>query len=596
MPANLRVQSSEFIDETIRISFKFNGKTYHGFKGDTLASALLANNVHLVGRSFKYHRPRGIMTAGSEEPNAIVQVNDSSDRTEPNVRATEVEIYEGLEASSQNCWPSVNFDIGGINNAISAFLPAGFYYKTFMWPASFWEKYEYFIRHSAGLGKSPTEKDPDIYDHRNIHCDVLVVGAGISGILAAKNAAKNNLKTLLVDEKNELGGATIYQNRELNKINNQSSSDWIKKEIQELRNIKNLEIKTRTSVAEYHGYNYLLARENLTDHLEKKDKQGKIRQRLLKIRAKKVILATGALERPLIFNNNDRPGIMLSSAVKKYADFYGVISGKKNVFFTNNDSAYESALCLHNKGIKVEAIIDIRKQSNTIFTKEAENLGIKIYRSHTVVDTKGYKKINKITIMELSRDGQSFANQEKIELDCDCLAIAGGWTPAVHLFTQSGGKLRFREKDQVFIPDIYPSDQISIGSSNGDFELDDIIKNSTKSLKEFLDVKETEFDNLEINCPKDNEIRNIWLLPSNKVLGKTKPFVDYQNDATAKDIKLALREGFRSIEHVKRYTTTGMGTDQGKLGNMHALGIIAETAGVKMGELGTTSLGLHTHL
>jgi sarcosine oxidase subunit alpha len=293
------------------------------------------------------------MTAGSEEPNAIVQVNDKTNRTEPNVRATEVEIYEGLEASSQNCWPSVNFDIGGINNAISPFLPAGFYYKTFMWPASFWEKYEYFIRHSAGLGKSPTEKDPDIYDHRNIHCDVLVVGAGISGILAAKNAAKNNLKTLLVDEKNELGGATIYQNREFNKIDNQSSSDWIKKEIQELRNITNLEIKTRTSVAAYHGYNYLLARENLTDHLEKKDKQGKIRQRLLKIRAKKVILATGALERPLIFNNNDRPGIMLSSAVKKYADFYGVVSGKKNVFFTNNDSAYESALCLNNKGIKV---------------------------------------------------------------------------------------------------------------------------------------------------------------------------------------------------------------------------------------------------
>ena len=280
---------------------------------------------------------------------------------------------------------------------------------------------------------------------------------------------------------------------------------------------------------------------------------------------------------------------MLSSAVKKYADYYGVATGQKNIFFTNNDTAYESAISLQKKGIKVEAIIDIREQSNTGFTKEAEDLGIKIYRSHTVVNTEGYKKINKITIMELSRDGQSFANQEKINLDCDCLAISGGWTPAVHLFTQSGGKLKFRDEDQVFIPNEYPSDQISIGSCNGDFELDDIIKNSTKSLKEFLDIKETEFDSLEINCPKDNEIRNIWLLPSNKVLGKTKPFVDYQNDATAKDIKLALREGFRSIEHVKRYTTTGMGTDQGKLGNMHALGIIAETAGIKMGELGTTT-------
>ena len=295
MTKNLRVKSSEYIDETNRISFKFNGKTYHGFKGDTLASALLANDVHLVGRSFKYHRPRGIMTSGSEEPNAIVQVNPGTNKTEPNVRATEVEIYEGLEASSQNCWPSVEFDIGGINNFLSPFFPAGFYYKTFMWPASFWKKYEFFIRHSAGLGKSPTSSDPDIYDHRNIHCDVLVVGAGISGVLAAKNAAKNNYKTLLVDEKNELGGSTIVENNEFNKIDNKTPSEWLKKEIEELKNIKNLEIKTRTSVAAYHQYNYLLARENLTDHLEAKDKTNKIRQRLLKIRAKKVILATGCL-------------------------------------------------------------------------------------------------------------------------------------------------------------------------------------------------------------------------------------------------------------------------------------------------------------
>ena len=373
------------------------------------------------------------------------------------------------------------------------------------------------------------------------------------------------------------------------KINDQSSSTWLENEIIELEKLDNLEIKTRTSVAAYHGYNYLLARENLTDHLTKSKKQNKVRQRLLKIRAKKVIVATGSLERPLVFNNNDRPGIMLSSAVKKYADYYGVATGQKNIFFTNNDTAYESAISLNKKGIKVEAIIDIREQSNSEFTKEAENLGIKIYRSHTVVDTEGYKRINKITIMELSKDGQSFTSSKKITLDCDCLAIAGGWTPAVHLFTQSGGKLKFRDEDQVFIPNKYPSDQISIGSCNGDFEIDDIVKNTSKTLKEFLNIKETDYDDLNIQCPKDKEIRNIWLLPSDKVLGKTKPFVDYQNDATAKDIKLALREGFRSIEHVKRYTTTGMGTDQGKLGNMHALGIIAETAGVKMGELGTTT-------
>ena len=588
MSNNLRVKNSKFIDETKIVSFKFNGKTYHGFKGDTLASALIANDIHLVGRSFKYHRPRGIMTAGSEEPNAIIQVGNDSAITEPNVRATELEIYDGLEATSQNCWPSVNFDIGGINNLISPFLPAGFYYKTFMWPASFWEKYEYFIRHSAGLGKSPTKPDPDIYDHKYIHCDILVIGAGISGIMAAKTAAQNNFKTLLLDEKAEIGGTTIYQNSDNFKIDNKISSDWLSGEIDELKKLDNLEIKTRTSVAAYHGYNYLLARENLTDHLNKTEKKNSIRQRLLKIRAKKVIVATGSLERPLIFDNNDRPGIMLSSAVKKYADYYGVVCGKKNIFFTNNDSAYESALSLSKKGIKVEAIIDIRENSDSSIVEEAKKLGINIYWSHTVVDTYGYKKLKKISLMRLSRDGQSTIGS-KINIDCDCLGMAGGWTPAVHLFTQSGGKLKFRDMDQVFIPSSYPSEQISIGSCNGDFELDEIIKNNLKNIKEFLNIDKTDYENLSTLNPKETTKKNIWLLPSDKVFGKTKPFVDYQNDATAKDIKLALREGFKSIEHVKRYTTTGMGTDQGKLGNMHALGIIADTAGVKMGELGTTT-------
>ena len=588
MSKNLRVKTSKFIDETTRVSFKFNSKNYYGYKGDTLASALIANGIHLVGRSFKYHRPRGIMTAGSEEPNAIVQLNNNSALSEPNVRATEVEIYDGLEASSQNCWPSVNFDIGGINNFLSPLLPAGFYYKTFMWPASFWEKYEYFIRKSAGLGKSPAAPDPDIYDHKYIHCDVLVIGGGISGIMAAKTAAQNGLNTLLVEEKPNLGGTTIYQNSEQHKINNQTSSIWLEKEIANLESLDNLEIKTRTSVAAFHGYNFLLARENLTDHLPIKDRTNKVRQRLLKIRAKKVITATGSLERPLVFNNNDRPGIFLSSAIKKYIDFYGVSCGENNVLFTNNDSAYETALSLFKKGIRVKAIVDIREQPTSKIIEEVESNGIKVYKEYTVVNTEGYKKINKISIMQLSKDGQSVIGS-KIDLDCDCLGLSGGWTPAVHLFTQSGGKLRFRDEDQVFIPNHYPSKQISIGSCNGDFELDEILNLVPTQLKNFLEIEKTEYENLSIEISKNLSKRNIWLLPSDKVLGKTKPFVDYQNDATAKDIKLALREGFRSIEHVKRYTTTGMGTDQGKLGNMHALGIIAETAGVKMGELGTTT-------
>ena len=588
MSKNLRVKTSKFVDETYRVSFKFNGSRYYGYKGDTLASALLANDIHLVGRSFKYHRPRGIMTSGSEEPNAIVQLHNNSDRTEPNVRATEVEIYEGLEASSQNCWPSVNFDIGGINNLLSPLLPAGFYYKTFMWPASFWEKYEYFIRKSAGLGKSPTTPDPDIYEHEYIHCDVLIVGAGISGIMAAKTAAKNGLKTLLVDEKPNLGGSTVYQNSEHFKINNQNSGSWLEKEINEIKKIDNLDIRIRTSVAAFHGYNFLLARENLTDHLPIEQRKNKTRQKLLKIRAKKVITATGSLERPLIFDNNDRPGILLSSAIKRYADLFGVACGEKNIFLTNNDSAYETAISLIQKGIKVEAIVDNREEIESKLLYEVEKNNIKVFKGFTIVNTNGYKKINKVSLMKLSKDGQKVIGS-KINLSCDCLGVSGGWTPAVHLFTQSGGKLKFREEDQVFIPSKYSSDQVSIGACNGDLTLEDIIENTPKYLKEFLNIKKTDYDNVEVFSSENKSKRNIWLLPSDKILGKTKSFVDYQNDATAKDIKLALREGFRSIEHVKRYTTTGMGTDQGKLGNMHALGIISETAGTKMGEHGTTT-------
>ena len=585
---NYRVKKTDYVDQTNRISFKFDGKTYFGFKGDTLASALLSNGIHLVGRSFKYHRPRGIMTCGSEEPNAICQINPGTDLTEPNVRATEIELYEGLEASSQNCWPNVNFDIGGINNFISPFIPAGFYYKTFMWPKSFWKNiYEPLIRKSAGLGKSPTLPDPDLYDHKHIHCDVLVIGGGISGIIAAKIAAKSGSNTILIDDKNTLGGSTIFQNNENFKINDEISKDWLFKEIEELKKLKNLTIKTRTSVAAYHSYNYLLAKENLTDHLSKNNKTSNIRQRLWKIRSNKVIIASGAIERPLVFNNNDRPGIILASSVNKYLNFYGVICGENNFVFTNNDSAYETALSLFEKGIQIK-IIDIRKKTNSKIVKRVEKLGIDIYWNSTVTNTFGYRKLNSIEIMNLSEDGTNVIGK-KIKVKCDCLAISGGWTPMVHMHTQSGGKLNFRESDQVFLPKELGSEHISVGSCNGDFELDDIIKNTNEKVKSLLNLKETEFEKTYVSCTKELDKRNLWLLPNKITLGKTKSFIDFQNDSTAKDIKLALREGFRSIEHVKRYTTTGMATDQGKLSNMHALGIIAETAGVKMGTLGTTT-------
>ena len=504
---NYRVKKTDYVDQTNRISFKFDGKTYFGFKGDTLASALLSNGIHLVGRSFKYHRPRGIMTCGSEEPNAICQINPGTDLTEPNVRATEIELYEGLEASSQNCWPNVNFDIGGINNFISPFIPAGFYYKTFMWPKSFWKNiYEPLIRKSAGLGKSPTLPDPDLYDHKHIHCDVLVIGGGISGIIAAKIAAKNGFNTILIDDKNTLGGSTIFQNNENFKINDEISKDWLFKEIEELKKLKNLTIKTRTSVATYHSYNYLLAKENLTDHLSKNNKTSNIRQRLWKIRSNKVIIASGAIERPLVFNNNDRPGIILASSVNKYLNFYGVICGENNFVFTNNDSAYETALSLFEKGIQIK-IIDIRKKTNSKIVKEVEKLGIDIYWNSTVINTFGYRKLNSIEIMNLSEDGTNVIGK-KIKVKCDCLAISGGWTPMVHMHTQSGGKLNFRESDQVFLPKELGSEHISVGSCNGDFELDDIIKNTNEKVKSLLNLKETEFEKTYVKCTKEIDKRN----------------------------------------------------------------------------------------
>ena len=587
MSNKYRLSSGEQINRSESISFKFNGKTFYGFKGDTLASALLANGVHLVGRSFKYHRPRGILTSGVEEPNALVQIVKDEGKTDPNLRATEIEIYEGLNATSQNCWPSVNFDLGSINNLFSPIIPAGFYYKTFMWPANLWEKvYERFIRKAAGLGKSPTKKDPDIYDHNYYHCEVLIVGAGPAGLVAARTAVNAGKKVLLVDERPNFGGNLNFSNKDYNKINELSPLEWIKKTCLELQNNKNITILNRTSVAAYHNYNYLIMMQNLTDHLPDKDKKGKIRQRLWKVRAKKVILATGSIERPMIFDCNDRPGIMLSSAVRKYVNTYGVKCGNNISIFTNNDDAYETAITLHDKGVKVKSIIDIRKRSDGTLPKKCDELGIKIHWKSAVVYTEGYKKINKIHVMNLSKDNSSVVGN-KLKINCDLLCVSGGYTPAVHLFTQSGGKLDYDEKKHYFFPKKNTLNQISVGSCNGTFGLKNIISETQEKTREFLDISEEEqFNVLET---KDGDFENIWLLPTDKISGKTKSFVDYQNDSTANDIKLALREGFKSIEHVKRYTTTGMATDQGKIANMHALGIISEITNTKLGELGTTT-------
>ena len=519
MSNDFRLSSGGQINRTERISFKFNGKTFFGFKGDTLASALLANGIHLVGRSFKYHRPRGILGSGSEEPNAIVQIIKDKAKTDPNIRATQIEIYEGLETKSQNCWPSVNFDVGEINSLFSPIIPAGFYYKTFMWPANFWKKYEYFIRKSAGLGKSPTERERDIYDHKYYHCDVLIIGAGPAGLVAAKIASTSGKKILLVDEKDELGGSLIFSNEDHIKLNNDTPIEWINKTRRDLSKNKNVKILNRTSVAAYHNYNYLIMMQNLTDHLPEKDKKGKIRQRLWKVRAKKVVLATGSIERTMVFDCNDRPGIMLSSAVRKYINYYGVKCGNKAVVFTNNDDAYETAISLHNKGVKIETIVDIRKQSDGDLPIKCKELGIKILWKHIVVYSEGHKKINKVYVMKLSKDNNSVI-ENKVKINCDLLCISGGYTPAVHLFTQSGGKLAFNEEKYYFYPESTTQNQISIGSCNGTFYLKDVIRESYKKTNEFLNLNNN--DEIHITEQKGGSFENIWLLPSDKISGKTK--------------------------------------------------------------------------
>ena len=575
------------------ISFTFDGKKYVGFEGDTLAEALIRNGVFLVGRSFKYHRPRGIVSAGSEEPNAIVQL-ESGEFTEPNVRATEIIIYEGLSATSQNNWPSLNFDIGSINDLLSPLFPAGFYYKTFMWPPKFWGKYEYFIRKAAGLGKSPTEDDPDQYEHFHYHCDVLVVGGGISGMYAAELAAKSNLKVLLLEQKSKAGGEinnspdTRFKPITCEAMDNFPARlfDEIYTNIKRLNNVK---IVTDTTVFAYMHHNYLLACQKINN--------SNIRQIIWKIRAKKVVLATGSVERPLTFHNNDRPGIMLSHSARQYAS-RNCDLGKNIVIFTNNDYAYQTAIDfkLLDSFIKV-TVVDLRNNSKGDLIEEAKDLGVHILFNHIITNTKGRKKINSVFINKI--DGETnkiIGNYGKIP--CDLLCISGGWTPTVHLFTQSKGKLIYRESDATFVPNKSFQHEVSVGTCNGTFTLDKIIDETYNKISKLIfdlggkNEKGNYANYSKVKKVFHDSMKHLWIIPSTKHFGKTKMFVDFQNDVTAKDIKLAIKEGYKSIEHIKRYTTIGMATDQGKIGNINALGIISTLSGVPIHQLGTTTFRL----
>jgi len=569
------------------INFVFNGKSYIGYQGDTLASALLANDVHLIGRSFKYHRARGILTAGSEEPNAIVQLGLGA-RTEPNIRATEVELYEGLEASSQNCWPSVNFDIGAMNNFLSRIFPAGFYYKTFKWPPSMWLFYEHFIRKAAGLGQSPTAKNPDRYEQKFYYTDITIVGGGISGLLAALGAGRSGCKVLLIDENPELGGYLLDYNFS---INEKDGKKWLKKIIEELNGLANVTILKRTTAMGYYDYNYLTALEKVTNH-HVEFSSTLPRERYWRIRSKKVILAQGAFERPLVFADNDRPGIMMASAGQKYLSRYGVLPGKSVVLFTNNDHAYLTAFEFVEKGAKV-TVVDTRDLLNARISEKCKSLNITVFKSYSVIKTYGDKKVNRIEIQQVDKN-QNKLTGEVENIHTDCVLMSGGWNPAVQLFSQSRGKLKYDLKINTFVPDKIIENQKIIGSNNGQFNLQENLNESFEA--GIAAANELNFNSVEkVNWTGKEEIEfthsdvEPYMLGKKKVTKGSKHFIDFQNDVTAADIFLAQREGYISVEHTKRYTTTGMGTDQGKTSNVNALALMSHIHNKPVDEIGHTT-------
>ena len=584
MEQEFRLKKEGLINRNKLIKFKFNGKNYSGYEGDTLASALLANGIHLIGRSFKYHRPRGFFGAGVDEPNAKLQVKING-YSEPNINATEIELVEGLSASSQNCWPSVNFDIGAINNFLNKFFPAGFYYKTFMWPKSFWYRvYEPFIRKAAGLGVASLEKDNERYDHKYEYCDLLVTGSGPAGLSSAYAAAKNGAKVILAEDKPRFGGSLLTDNVT---IDNLSGKEWANKIISELKAMPNVIVKNRSQIFGYYDHNMMVMFEKTGDHLEKKSKFTP-RQRLWYIRAKEVLLSTGSIERPIVFGNNDTPGVFLSAAAKEYMKVYGVLIGKKPVIFTNNDSAYETAIEFKKNGVN-PIILDTRENQNSELIDEARNLDIDIKFSYAVINANGYKKVKSATIGKLNKNKDSFENIETI--NCDCICVSGFWTPTVHLASQSGNKLKFSEKIDAFIPDKSKQKEHSIGASNGSFTLKETIESGFKlgsEVSKNITKKDEQVQIPKSNEPKYSSHDKFWCSPLPK--GKNyKRFVDFQNDVAVSDIEVALREGYRSIEHVKRYTTLGMATDQGRTSNLNGLQLVANVEKKIVPQVGHTT-------
>jgi sarcosine oxidase subunit alpha len=577
------------IDRNKSLGFRFNGQAYRGYEGDTLASALLANGVRFIGRSFKYHRPRGILGSGAEEPNAIVQIGEGG-RSLPNYRATQVELYDGLTATSVNAWPSLNFDLLALNGKLSRLLPAGFYYKTFMWPRSFWKTYEHNIRRSSGLGVVPSQPDPDRYERADAHFDVVVIGGGPAGLSAALEAGKMGARVLLVDEQPGLGGRLLDSKA---RIGGASAIEWVESTVKELNGLAGVQLLARSTVFGYYDHNFLGILERVTDHIAYHP-AGLPRQRLWHVRARQVVIAAGAFERPLVFHNNDRPGVMLASAVSTYVNRYAVAPGSRAVVFTNNDSAYQTVLDLLDAQVTIAAVVDPRTNLQSKSLSRVRDRGVEILEGQVVTDVKGATGVAGVEIRRLDSTGQRVEGGSR-SLDCDLLAVSGGWSPALDMHCQSGAKAVFDAEKACFIPGKCVQAERSAGACNGEFQLSGCLgegaaagRSAARTLGLGSSAPAVSIPSVEV--PAEQTIRPMWTVPSPHPLGKgPKQFVDLQNDTSAADIKMAVLENYGSIEHVKRYTLLGFGTDQGKTANTNGIGIVAQCLGTDIGSVGTTT-------
>ncbi len=583
MNASFRLANAGRLRRGKSVRFSFDGKEYAGVEGDTLASALLANGVHLVGRSFKYHRPRGILSAGAEEPSALVGIHRDAARKTPNIRATVQELYEGLTAVSQNRWPSLSFDAGSVNDLASPLFAAGFYYKTFMWPKAAWKAlYEPRIREAAGLGVAPDLPDPDHYASRYAHCDVLVVGGGVAGLAAALAAAETGTRVMICDEQADFGGALRYEHGAT--VDGERGWDWAQATLAKLAAMENVRVLSRTTAFGYYAQNFVGLVERVTEHLAEPSPD-QPRERLWQVRAKRVILATGAIERHMVFGDNDRPGIMLASAARTYLNHYGVAVGRQVGVFTANDSAYWAAIDLKKAGVNIAAIVDTRDNPSGPAIEEARALGIELNLGRTVLRTNGRLRISSMVV-------QAKKGGPERTIPVDALLMSAGWTPSVHLFSQSRGKVAFNKTTNRFVPGDYAQACVSVGGCNGTDGIGPTVTEAFAAGEKA--AKDAGAKARRLARPKA-ETSESWsrgmagAAPGAGPDTKSKAFVDFQNDVTAKDIRLAVGQGMRSIEHVKRYTTNGMATDQGKTSNLHGLAIAAETLGKTMPEVGLTT-------